>query len=52
MVARTDADDDRRRVDLTLTEKAEALLFELSTAHLTELRRRKDLLKMLLARLE
>jgi DNA-binding MarR family transcriptional regulator len=52
MVTRTEADDDHRRVDLTLTDKAEALLFTLSSAHLTELRRRKDLLKLLLARLD
>jgi DNA-binding MarR family transcriptional regulator len=46
------AEDDRRRVLLSLTGKAEALLYELSTAHLDELRRGAPLLLKLLDRLK
>jgi DNA-binding MarR family transcriptional regulator len=52
LINRTVAADDRRRVDLTLTDKAEALLSELSATHIAELRRRRPLLEDLLARLE
>jgi DNA-binding MarR family transcriptional regulator len=52
LINRTAATDDRRRVDLTLTEKAEGLLTELSATHVAELRRRRPLLEDLLARLE
>lgn len=43
---------DRRRVELTLTGKAEELLSSLSAAHLAELRRRRVLLQQLLQRLD
>lgn len=43
---------DRRRIDVTLTPKAEALLEQLSQAHLNELRSMRPLLKRLLARVE
>lgn len=52
LVTRTSAADDRRRVDLTLTPRAEALLSELSATHLAELRRRRPLLESLLGRLD
>jgi DNA-binding MarR family transcriptional regulator len=39
LVRRVEAKDDRRRVNVLLTPKAEALLVDLSAAHLAELRR-------------
>lgn len=51
LVERIGDPDDRRRVMLRLTPKAEAILSELSAAHTAELRRRHALLQGLLARL-
>jgi DNA-binding MarR family transcriptional regulator len=52
LVVRLEAADDRRRVVLSLTQKAEAILAELSAIHLEELRRSRALLVQLLERLD
>lgn len=52
LVRRTGGEADRRRVVVTLTPKAEAVLAELSSAHWAELRRIRPLLVDLLARLD
>ncbi|GGF30901.1 MarR family transcriptional regulator [Aliidongia dinghuensis] len=51
LVERLHAEGDRRRVTLALTPKAEAILQDLSTAHLEELRDSRTLLAQLLERL-
>lgn len=51
-VVRQGSEQDRRRVELTLTPKAEDLLRSLSAAHLDELRRIAPLLSGLLGDLE
>jgi DNA-binding MarR family transcriptional regulator len=51
VVRRTDTQD-RRRVTLALTKKAERLIAGLSAAHRDELRRLSPLLKTLLAKIE
>ena len=52
LVTRSVAEDDRRRVVVGLTPKAEAILKDLSAVHLEELRRSKALLMQLLERLD
>ncbi|HVW91963.1 MAG TPA: MarR family winged helix-turn-helix transcriptional regulator [Devosia sp.] len=52
LVERQVGSADRRRVELTLTAKAEEILAELSAAHLAELRQRRVLLQDLLQRLD
>jgi DNA-binding MarR family transcriptional regulator len=52
LARRLEADDDRRRVVVSLTPRAEALLRDLSAAHLAELARLRPLLAGLLQRLE
>lgn len=52
LVERTASEDDRRRVALVLTPKAEGILGELSAAHLEELKRSRGLLVQLLDRLD
>jgi DNA-binding MarR family transcriptional regulator len=51
LLARNIDPDDRRRVTLTLTAKAERVLARLSTAHRDELRRLAPMLREILARL-
>ncbi len=46
------AADDRRRVVIDLTPKAEVILRDLSAAHIEELKRSKALLAQLLERLD
>lgn len=52
LVTRASAEDDRRRVVVTLTAKAEAILEALSATHLEELKRSRALLAQLLDRLD
>lgn len=52
LLERHSGETDRRRVELALTAKAEAILAELSAAHLAELRQRRVLLRTLLERLD
>jgi len=52
LVLRTESADDRRRVGLTLTAKAGAILAELSAIHLEELKNSRALLVQLLERLD
>jgi DNA-binding MarR family transcriptional regulator len=52
LVVRTEAIDDRRRMVLTLTPQAEAVLADLSATHLDELRLGRGLIAQLLDRLE
>jgi DNA-binding MarR family transcriptional regulator len=52
LVTRLSAEDDRRLVLVALTAKAEAVLEELSAAHLDELKRSRELLARLLDRLD
>jgi DNA-binding MarR family transcriptional regulator len=52
LVDRTESEGDRRRVVVTLTPKAEAILSDLSATHLEELKRSRTLLVQLLERLE
>jgi DNA-binding MarR family transcriptional regulator len=52
LVVRTESADDRRRVGLTLTEKAGGILAELSAIHLQELGNSRELLVRLLERLD
>ena len=52
LVLRSDAGDDRRRVVLALTPRAETILEGLSASHLDELRRGRALLTQLLDRLD
>ncbi|HEV2673314.1 MAG TPA: MarR family transcriptional regulator [Aliidongia sp.] len=51
LATRASAEDDRRRVVVALTAKAEVILRELSATHLDELRRSRTLLEQLLERL-
>ena len=51
LVERVEDPNDRRRVTLGLTAKAEAVLSELSSAHTAELRRRHAMLQGLLAQI-
>jgi DNA-binding MarR family transcriptional regulator len=51
-VERREDPQDKRRIDVALTPKAETLLEQLSQAHLNELRAMRPLLKRLLARVE
>lgn len=51
-VVRKEALDDRRRVRLTLTRKADEALSALSATHISELRRTKPMLEQLLRRLD
>ena len=48
LVKRTPAKDDRRRVEISLTARGEALLGKLSAAHLAELRQQGPELRRLL----
>jgi DNA-binding MarR family transcriptional regulator len=52
LVVRTDATEDRRRVELVLTTKAGGILAELSAIHLEELKQSRVLLVQLLERLD
>ena len=52
LVARHTAEDDRRNVLIALTPKAEALLEELSSIHIEELRRSRAFLVQLLDRVD
>ncbi len=52
LVRRMDAKEDRRRVNVVLTPKAEALLVDLSAAHLVELRRLRPVLVAVLEQLD
>jgi len=52
LVLRTESADDRRRVGLTLTARADAILAELSAIHLEELKNSRALLAQLLERLK
>jgi DNA-binding MarR family transcriptional regulator len=52
LVRRMDAKEDRRRVNVVLTPKAEALLVDLSAAHLAELRRLRPVLMTVLEQLD
>jgi DNA-binding MarR family transcriptional regulator len=52
LVRRMDATEDRRRVNVVLTPKAEALLVDLSAAHLAELRRLRPVLAAVLDQLD
>jgi DNA-binding MarR family transcriptional regulator len=52
LVKRVPDSKDRRKVFLTLTKKAEALLDQLSSAHLDELRRIRPVFASLLGRLK
>ena len=52
LVVRTEAENDRRRVVVSLTPKAAAILEGLSASHLDELRHGRMLLAQLMERLE
>lgn len=52
LVSRSTAEDDRRRVVIDLTPRAEAILRDLSATHIEELKRSKLLLVQLLERLD
>ena len=52
LVTRASAEGDRRRVVVSLTAKAEAILEALSATHLEDLKRNRALLAQLLARLD
>jgi DNA-binding MarR family transcriptional regulator len=52
LAVRTEAAADRRRMVLTLTPQAEAILADLSATHLDELRLGRGLIAQLLGRLE
>lgn len=52
LVVRTEAEDDRRRVVVSLTPKAETILENLSANHLDELKHGRVLLVQLLDRLD
>lgn len=52
LVDRSGGEDDRRRVIVALTPKAETVLGELSATHLDELKRSRALLVQLLERLD
>lgn len=52
LARRADAKEDRRRVNVVLTPKAEALLVDLSAAHLAELRRLRPVLIAVLGQLD
>ncbi len=52
LVVRTEAEDDRRRVVISLTPKAETILEELSAGHLDELKHGRVLLAQLLERID
>ena len=52
LMARTEAGDDRRRVALSLTPKAETLLEGLSVSHLDELKRCRAMLAQMIERLD
>ncbi|HLZ68103.1 MAG TPA: helix-turn-helix domain-containing protein [Aliidongia sp.] len=52
LVDRSEVEEDRRRVVVGLTPKAETILLELSAAHVDELRRSRALLMQLLERLD
>ena len=52
LVVRTEADDDRRRVVVSLTPKATTILENLSASHLDELKHGRVLLGQLLDRLD
>ena len=51
LVVRSETAEDRRRVALSLTPRAETILAQLSAAHLEELSHSKELLIKLLARI-
>lgn len=52
LVVRTQSEEDKRRVVLDLTQKAEGILDALSSVHLSELRRSRPMLVDLLTRID